>query len=99
MIYSYFCEGTTLLPVLKTYAKKTLRMVTKNFTLLPMLQKSQPIHKTVCARNIIVLSMRSSRLRSLTQITNFFEKSNRTPKKNHVRNYGIVLRAQLGTTS
>ena len=33
MIYFYFYEGTTLLPVLKTYAKKTLPMVTKKFYL------------------------------------------------------------------
>ena len=35
MIYFYFYEGTTLSPVLKTYTKKPLYMVTKNLYLLP----------------------------------------------------------------
>ena len=55
---------------------KTLTMVTKSLTFLPMLQKSQPIHKTAYARNITVLSMENPRLCSLTHIANvfFFEK-------------------------
>ena len=83
-MYFYFCEGATLLPVLKTYAKK-LYLVTKKLTFLLMLQKFQPIHKTVCVRNIIVLSMESPRLCSLTHITNFSEKQPYA-KNSHVRN-------------
>ena len=75
MIYFYFCEGTTFLRVLKTYAKKNFTYGNKK-KLYPFtyVAKYQPIHRTVCVRNIMVLSMESPGLRSLTHITNFFEK-------------------------
>ena len=74
---SMFAKALAL-TVIRTYAENfTHGNKKKSFT---NATKTQPIHKTVSARNIIVHSMKSPRLRSLTHLTNCFERNNRTPK-------------------